>query len=199
MNLIQETLVLIFGVVIASLFPLTQYTINGGYLLLGLFAYIQARRNGISLAELGLKPSFNRTFQPWLQLTIGLLIAVTIIKTLFPSGIYSDVIPNRQAYIYIVPIYIFFGSLLQELYFRGYFFARVKPYMSIFTATLLNVALFSFFHLPYIVQLHSNLFYLSIIVGIVWSIYYAKYPNLYLSWASHAIVGSAALLLLQSV
>ncbi len=197
MNLVFEAVVLIAGLMVVSIIPLTNSVVYGSLVFLTVVCYAIARKYGISLSELGFTTNFKKTLLPWTTMTLGLLLLLVVAKSLYPGGLFTGILTNRRAFIYIIPMYTIFGSFMQEFVFRGYFFARVKPYMSVATVIILNIIIFSLFHLPYIVHFRSNLFYLSIAGGILWSIYYAKYPNLYLAWMSHALVGATTLLLLQ--
>jgi len=197
MNLVFEAVVLIAGLVVVSIIPLTNSVVYGSLVFLTAVSFAIARKYGISLSELGFTTNSKKTLLPWTTMTLGLLLLLVVAKLLYPGGLFTGILTNRRAFIYIIPMYAILGSFMQEFVFRGYFFARVKPYMSVATAIILNIIIFSLFHLPYIVHFRSNLFYLSIAGGILWSIYYAKYPNLYLAWMSHALVGATTLLLLQ--
>lgn len=197
MNLAIESVVLAVGLVVFSISRISIYVVYGSLVILTLSTFVIAKRNGISLTELGFTTNFKKTILPWTLVTLGLLLLLAVTKYFYPSGIFRGMLTDRSSVIFIIPFYALLSSFMQEFVFRGYFFARVKPYMSSVTAIVLNVIIFSLFHIPLVFHAQSGLFYLSIIGGAVWSISYAKYPNLYLAWISHALVGATTLLLLQ--
>jgi uncharacterized protein len=194
---ILETVIFLIFLGLFTLIPLNQVLLQSLIIALFLVTVVLSRNGKYSLKELGLEMPTRRTLLGWIFCTLGLILAVIILKIIYPDGVFNGVSKNRSAFLYLIPFYVFVGSFLQEFIFRGYVFDRTKGLFSIGISILLNIFLFSMFHLPYLVQFHSNLLYLSMAAGVCWSIVYAKYPNLYLAWLSHAIVGSLNLVLLQ--
>ena len=165
--------------------------------LLSLYVIAASVQRKFTPEQLGfVKPSKEIVIK-WTLLTLGMIIAIVLLKIIFPDGVFRGVAKNRQIFLYLVPFYILFGSFFQELVFRGYLFARTSKLFSIGPSIAINILLFSIFHIPYFVQYQSNLLYLSILAGACWAFMYAKYPNLYMVWILHGIVGSLSLLLLQ--
>ena len=196
MSLVIEIVILLIGIVLSSIYPLSLLSVYGSLAVLCVIVYIVARKRHMSLIDSGISTDFKTALSPWTIMTIGLLFLLAVAKLLYPEGLFTGLLADRRDFAYFIPLYIL-GSLPQEFVFRGYYFARVKSYMNTSTAIILNIIIFSLFHIPIMVHLKSNLLYLSIFGGILWSIYYAKYPNLYLAWISHALVGSTAFLLLK--
>jgi len=193
----MEILVFVLGIIAFSILPINNLVIYSVLIMSFVLVFPLSKKYQITVKDLGFTNNFRVTLLPWVLLTCTMLLAVVIAKIYYPSGIFTGILKDRSAFLYIIPVYVIFGAFIQEFLFRGYFFARVKDLMTANIAIVLNIALFSFFHLPYIVHFQSSLFYLSIIGGIFWSICYARYPNMILAWMSHAFVGATTLLLLQ--
>lgn len=191
---IFEFLVLL---IIFTFIPLNQLILQGSIIVLTLYVLIASKLQNISLMQLGLNKPTKQGIMFWILGTCFMVMAIISLKIIFPEGIFYGVSKNKQAFLYLIPFYILIGTFLQELIFRGYVFARTSKLFSKNTSIIINIILFSIFHLPYFVQYRSNLIYLSIIAGACWSLMYAKYPNLFLAWISHGVVGSLNLLLLQ--
>jgi len=196
-SFIQEVVIFLLLVTLFSFIPMSQLSIQGSILLLSVYVYITSSLRKITLKQLGLEMPTREVIIKWALLTFVMIVAVLILKVIFPNGIYKGVAKNRQIFMYLVPFYVLFGSFFQEYIFRGYLFARTSKLFSVGTSIAINIALFSIFHIPYFVQYQSNLLYLSMLAGVCWAFMYAKYPNLYMVWLSHGIVGSLNLLLLQ--
>lgn len=182
---------------IFTLIPMTQLTLQGSTFALAAYCFIVSRHNKISLEQLGLTRPSKDSLTKWFLITLLMGGGILLLKFIFPDGLFNGVSKNRQSFVYLIPFYILIGTFFQEFIFRGYVFARTHKLFPVGASVMINIALFSIFHLPYLVQFRSNLIYLSMAAGVCWSLMYAKYPNLYLAWASHAIVGSLNLLLLQ--
>ena len=197
MNLVIEAVVLALGLLVFSVLRITIYHVYGSLVFLTLATFVISKRIGITTAELGFASNFKKTLLPWTIVTLGLLLLLAVTKYFYPGGIFRGMLTDRNSVIFIIPFYVTLSSFMQEFVLRGYFFARVKPYMNLLTAIILNIIIFSLFHLPFLLHYQSGLFYLATIGGIVWSIFYAKYPNIYLAWLSHSLVGATTLLLLQ--
>ncbi len=180
-----------------TLVPMTQLTLQVSIFALSIYTFFISKYKRISLKQLGLVRPSKEIVVKWFLLTFGMSVGILILKFIFQEGLFNGVSKTRQAFIYLIPFYILFGTFFQEFVFRGYIFARTSKLYPINTSIIINIALFSAFHLPYLVQYRSNLIYLSMLGGVCWSFMYAKYPNLYLAWISHGIVGSLNLLLLQ--
>jgi membrane protease YdiL (CAAX protease family) len=127
-----------------------------------------------------------------------MILLIIIMKFINPNGLFTGFSNDRSQFALTIPFYLVIGSFIQEFIFRAYLFAVTKSLWRKVNVIILNIFLFSFFHLPYFVQLNSNLTYLSVGAGIIWSTLYYYFPNLYMAWLSHAITGSLTLLLLQS-
>lgn len=177
--------------------PMTQLTMQGSTLALSIYVFIAARHRNITMKQLGLDLPSKPVLIKWSLLTIVMILGIILLKILFPGGVFNGVSKNREAFLYLIPFYVLVGTFFQEFIFRGYIFAQTSKLFTIGVSIFINILLFSIFHLPYFVQYRSNLIYLSMIAGMCWSFMYAKFPNLYLAWLSHAIVGSLNLLLLQ--
>lgn len=181
-----------------TLIPLSQVLMQGSLFGVFLLTIVMTKKNNYSLEMLGLTFPAKPTIFSWIFCTLGMSLVVILLKIIYPGGIFNGVLKDRSAFLYIIPFYVLVGTFMQEFVFRGYFFARTRNLFSIEDSILLNILTFSAFHLPYLIQIQSNLMYLSITAGVCWSIMYSKYPNLYLAWLSHAIVGGLTLVLLQS-
>lgn len=177
--------------------PMTQMTMQGSTMALSLYVFIAVRHRHISMKQLGLEVPSKLVLVKWVLLTAAMILGIILLKIIFPDGVFNGVSKNREAFIYLIPFYVLIGTFFQEFIFRGYVFARTSNLFTIGISIFINILLFSIFHLPYFVQYRSNLIYLSMIAGVCWSFMYVKYPNLYMAWISHAIVGSLNLLLLQ--
>lgn len=196
-NFASEITIFLILLTIFSFIPMGQLTIQASIIALSIYVLIVSKLRGITLKQLGLYIPDKQVTTKWLLLTLSMIIAVIILKIIFPEGVFNGVSKNRQAFIYLIPFYVLLGTFFQELVFRGYLFARTSKLFTISISIVINILLFSIFHLPYLIQYRSNLIYLSMAAGVCWSFMYAKYPNLYMAWISHAIVGSLNLLLLQ--
>ena len=196
MNLVIEVVVFLIGIAVLSIYPMTFLGMYGSLVFLSVAVLVIAKRRKISFSELGFTTNFKKTLSPWAIMTFGLLLLLAVAKFFYPDGVFTGLLKDRSGYIFFIPLYSF-GAFLQEFVFRGYYFARVKPYMGIATATILNIIIFTLSHLPVVIHLRSNLIYLSVLGGVMWSIYYAKYPNIYLAGISHTLIGLATFLLLQ--
>jgi len=194
MNLAIEAVVLVAGFVAFMMVPLSRPLVYGALVFLTILTYLLSRQKGYSLADLGLVNNFKKTTAPWLTGTLFLLLLLAVAVYYSPGGIVGGVWTNRNSLTYTIPLYVTIGSFIQEFVFRGYYFARVRSYLNDATAIVLNIIIFTLFHLP-ILSIQPKLFFLSILGGVFWSISYAKYPNLYLAWLSHAILGSTVLII----
>ena len=126
-----------------------------------------------------------------------MIFSLIITKNIFPSGLFKGFCQSYSCLLWNLPQYVFINSVLQELVFRGYFFEKTKEYFSTNKTIIISSLIFAYFHLAYLIQLKSELFYISIIAGIIWGIFYSKYPNMILAMISHSVVGAITLLLLQ--
>lgn len=196
-SIIFEVFLFLIFLGLFTLIPLNQFLIQGSTIFLFLLTIVISRKRRYSLKELGITKPTKPAILGWIYCTLGLLLVIFFLKVAYPEGGFNGVLKNRNAFLYIIPLYVFVGSFMQEFVFRGYVFARASGLFSAGISILLNIFLFSMFHLPYLTQFHSNLMYLSMAAGACWSIVYYKYPNLYLAWFSHAIVGGLTLILLQ--
>lgn len=196
-NFFVEILIFFVFLVIFTSIPMNQITLQGSIIALSIYVFFASRNRRITLKQLGLELPTKDTVIKWTFLTLGMIIGIVILKIIFPEGVFKGISKNRQAFIYLIPFYVLAGSFFQEFVFRGYIFARTSKLFSASTSIIINIILFSIFHLPYFIQYQSNLLYLSMIAGICWSLMYAKYPNLYMVWISHGVIGSLNLLLLQ--
>ncbi|MCR4313132.1 MAG: CPBP family intramembrane metalloprotease [Candidatus Roizmanbacteria bacterium] len=192
-----EILAFIVVLGIFTFIPINQLIIQGSIFSLSIYVLIVSVYKKITLKQLGFILPSKEMVLKWMNLTLMMIIGIIILKIVFPEGLFVGVAKNRRVFLYLIPFYILVGTFFQELVFRGYLFARTSKLFVIKTSIIINIILFSVFHIPYFVQYQSNLLYLSIVSGICWSIMYAKYPNLYMAWISHAVVGSINLLLLQ--
>jgi uncharacterized protein len=97
---------------------------------------------------------------------------------------------------YSWPFYLFFIGLsvpLQEFLFRGFLFAlltRLK--LAVWGQVILSALLYSFVHIIYR-DLPTLIF--TFLFGLAWSVYYARFRNIYSIIFSHALLGSIAILL----
>lgn len=196
-TLVIEALVLIIGIGFLSIIPMTFLVMYGSITLLSITVLIIARHRNISFAELGFTTITKKSLLSWVIMTLGLLLLLFALNFFYPDGVFTGLLKERNGYIYFIPLYSL-GVFLQEFVFRGYYFARVKKHMSMRSAVVLNIVIFSLSHLPVFFHLSSSLFFLSMVGGIFWSIYYSNYPNIYLAWLSHNLIGLAAFLLLQT-
>lgn len=194
---VLEIVLLLILLGLFMLLPLNQLLIQSSIIGLFLLTIALSKKRHYSLQKLGLEIPTRSTMLGWIYCTLGLSLAIILLKIVYPDGVFNGVLKNRSAFLYIIPFYVFVGSFMQEFVFRGYVFARTRGLFSTGISVLLNIFLFSMFHLPYLTQFHSNLMYLSMAAGVCWSVVYYKYPNLYLAWFSHAIVGGLTLVLLQ--
>jgi len=196
-SLAQEIVVFLVLLTLFSFIPMSQLTIQGSIFILSLYALVASLLRRFTFKQLGFVKPSKEIVVKWVLLTLGMIIAIVLLKIIFPDGIFRGVSKNRQAFLYLIPFYVLIGTFFQEFVFRGYLFAKTSKLFSIGPSVTINIFLFSIFHIPYFVQYQSNLLYLSIIAGVCWAFMYAKYPNLYMVWISHGIVGSLSLLLLQ--
>ena len=196
-SIIFEVFLFLIFLGLFTLIPLNQFLIQGSTIFLFLLTIVLSRKRRYSLKELGMTKPTKLAILGWIYCTLGLLLVIVFLKVAYQDGVFNGVSKNRSAFLYLIPFYIFVGTFMQEFIFRGYVFARTNGLFSIGISILLNILLFSMFHIPYMVQFHSNLLYLSMVAGVCWSVVYFKHPNLYLAWLSHAIVGSLNLILLQ--
>ena len=184
------------ALILVTFIPLTPSRL----MTFGIIAYCIAlffAYKRFSFAEMGFRNNFHFTLIPWSFTSLIMIAAILILKYFYPSGMFYGFSKNYQVLLSYIPYYIFFSAVLQEVVFRGYFFQRSRQIFSRPMTVVITIFIFAAFHLPYIVQLRSALFYFSIIAGTIWTVLYAKYPNIILAAASHSIVGAIALLLLQ--
>lgn len=196
-NFFVEILIFFVLLGIFTLIPMNQLTLQGSIISLSIYVFFASRYRKITFKQLGFEQPTKDTMIKWILLTLCMITGVVILKIIFPKGVFNGVTKNRQAFIYLIPFYVLAGSFFQEFVFRGYIFARTSKLFSVSTSITINIVLFSIFHLPYFIQYQSNLIYLSMIAGVCWSLMYSKYPNIFMVWISHGIIGSLNLLLLQ--
>jgi uncharacterized protein len=97
---------------------------------------------------------------------------------------------------YSWPFYLFFVGLsvpLQEFLFRGFLFAlltRLK--LATWGQVVLSALLYSFVHIIYR-DLPTLIF--TFLFGLAWSVYYARFRDIYSIIFSHGLLGSIAILL----
>lgn len=197
LGLVSEILVFVILLGIFTLIPMSQATIQGSTIALSVYVLVVSKYKKITSKQLGFNLPSRKVIVKWTLLTLSMILVIVLLKINFPEGLFNGVSKNRRVFLYLIPFYVLVGTFLQELVFRGYLFARTSKLFTISISIVINILLFSIFHLPYFIQYRSNLIYLSMAAGVCWSFMYAKYPNLYMAWISHAIVGSLNLLLLQ--
>jgi len=183
-------------IVLCSLIPQNTNLLNI-LIVLAFFAAVGLSFfNKLSLFDLGIRNNYKKTLFPWLIISLVMLFIVFFVNLLYPEGIFVG-FTTREGFIRNLPFYALIGAFCQEFVFRGYFYRRASTVLHKNSAISTTIIIFTLFHLPHFLQLYSSLILLSAIAGIVWTLWYAKYPNLILASLSHAIVGGAALLLLR--
>ncbi len=99
---------------------------------------------------------------------------------------------------YDIPyIYLFYIAVLapvQELLFRGILFAEMRRIGKINFKIMLLVSTFSFCFL-HIIYNRPPLLIISLISGLIWSIIFIRWPNIWGVTFSHAFLGAIAILL----
>lgn len=183
-------------VTITAFLPLTATKLNLLGLSLYLIVIILMVKQKI-FKNINFINNFRKYLLPWIIMSSVMIFSLIITKYIFPRGLFKGFCQSYSCLLWNLPQYIFISSVLQELVFRGYFFEKTKILFSTNKTIIISSLIFAYFHLAYIVQLKSELFYISIIAGIVWGIFYSKYPNMFLVMLSHSIVGTITLLLLQ--
>ena len=154
-SFVKEVIIFLILVTLFSFIPMSQLTIQGSIFLLSLYVIAASVQRKFTPEQLGfVKPSKEIVIK-WTLLTLGMIIAIVLLKIIFPDGVFRGVAKNRQIFLYLVPFYILFGSFFQELVFRGYLFARTSKLFSIGPSIAINILLFSIFHIPYFVQYQS--------------------------------------------
>ncbi len=185
------------GAVIAiSILPLDQTRMN----LLGVLLYIiiiGLMLKGDTFRKINFANNLRETFWGWFLVTMAMIGFIVIVKIFNPEGIIRGFCQDRNCLLNQMPKYVLLSATLQELVFRGYFFERVRKLFSLNKTIIITSLIFAFFHLPYLVQLKSVLFYLSLGAGLIWGVTYAKKPNMIWVMVSHGIVGGVGLWLLQ--
>lgn len=195
-NYLIEKTIWFFIVTTTAFLPLTATKLNLLGLLLYLIVIILMIKQKI-FRKINFKSNFKKNLLPWTIMSSTMILGLIIAKTIFPNGLFKGFCQSYSCLLWNLPQYIFISSILQELVFRGYFFEKTKELFSTNKTIIISSLIFAYFHLSYIIQLKSELFYISIIAGIIWGIFYSKYPNMILAMLSHSIVGTITLLLLQ--
>jgi len=184
------------AVLTISIIPLDQTKMNffGAilYLLIGILMIKSRTMRNINFGK-----NLKETFGWWLGVTLLMIVFILLLKIIYPEGVIKGFCSDRSCLLNQMPKYVLLSATLQELVFRGYFFERVRKLFSTNQTILITSIIFGLFHLPYLLQLKSILFYLSLGAGLIWGVTYAKKPNMIWVMSSHAIVGGWGLWLLQ--
>jgi uncharacterized protein len=157
-------------------------------ILAAIVVVVIARLYRFSPVELGftrnnLETSLKAIALPTLGFALLMLIYYIIQGTRIDNSAYSS------------PFYLFFigvSSPLQEFLYRGFLFSifsRVK--LAIWLQITLSTLLYSFVHLIY---RDLSTLVLTVIIGLTWGWYYAKFQNLYSIIVSHSLLGAIAIL-----
>ena len=103
--------------------------------------------------------------------------------------------PKTQTYLpHVYLFYIFFLAPVQELIFRGLFFAEVKRSHSFGNLFFLLLSTLSFCFL-HIIYNHPPLLVIALISGLAWGIIFIKRPNIWGIALSHSLLGTLAMVL----
>ena len=120
--------------------------------------------------------------------TFFCITTIVILNKLKPAILY---LPQPMIYpdLPLVPIlilYSLFSAPLQELFFRGFYLARLIPSFSEFISILFSSFVFAIFHLPF-----KNKFLIvgSFVCGIIWAEVYLTTGNFMGISISHAAIG----------
>jgi membrane protease YdiL (CAAX protease family) len=192
---------LITGYLITILFfsfvPATQLVQQIALIALCLVTIYLISQFRLSPIDLGMVMPSTKYIIGWITITLFMVLIIFGIKWFFPMGIFTGLINNRSTLITLLPSYVIFSAFIQEFVFRGFIFGITRRLFTPYQIILVSISLFAIAHLHYYIQFRSNLIFLSIISGVFWTIGYSRYPNLWLAWISHAIVGGLGIFLLQ--
>ena len=110
----------------------------------------------------------------------------------YKFGILNPIKIYTVPYIYV--FYIVFLAPVQELLFRGILFAEMRRMGNIDCRIILLVSTFSFCFL-HIIYNRFSILIVSFVSGLIWSVIYIKWPNIWGISLSHALLGSLAIFL----
>jgi len=110
----------------------------------------------------------------------------------YKNGLLSPAKKSDIPYCYV--FYVAFLAPVQELLFRGVLFAEMRRIGSVDFKIMLLVSTFSFCFL-HIIYNRPPLLIISLISGLIWSIIYMKWPNIWGVSISHALLGATAMFL----
>ena len=126
-SLAQEIVVFLVLLTLFSFIPMSQLTIQGSIFILSLYALVASLLRRFTFKQLGFVKPSKEIVVKWVLLTLGMIIAIVLLKIIFPDGIFRGVSKNRQAFLYLIPFYVLIGTFFQELVFRGYLFVFICP------------------------------------------------------------------------
>lgn len=95
---------------------------------------------------------------------------------------------------YIYFIYIVFLSPVQEIVFRGILFAELKKIRIYDSRWIIIISTFSFCFL-HLIYRHPPMLFITFVSGLVWSLIYTKWPNVWGVSISHSLLGALAIFL----
>lgn len=166
-----------------------RYRFHASIILLAVFIiYSLIRRHG--LRELGFRTDNLKDSVLW-NLLFSAAGSVCLFLT-YRAGFLRKGNDHLLPYIYV--IYIFFLSPVQEVVFRGIFFAELKKIRidNPRWVILLSTVSFCFLHLIY---RHPPMLVITFASGLVWSLIFTRWPNIWGVSLSHSILGSLAIFL----
>jgi membrane protease YdiL (CAAX protease family) len=174
--------VLLPATIVSGLVPLAARWLV--FLVTGLWVCVAMIRGQIGLQGLGLKP---------VRPSLARLLAVLVVGAAVVIGLihYVDVVPTSSAVRWglVFVLYPAISVPAQEIFFRGFFFARYGNLLPACALIAANAVLFGLYHAIFGSGLAVAA---AMAAGALLAALYSRTRNLYLSWVLHYGFGVAA-------
>ena len=163
------------------------YTFGACFLL----ALVSIIYRQISTETLGFRQdNFGDAIQKYGLLTIVLLVLMLFV---FTNPWLKNLITPKISSVLTPWQYLLISVPIQQFIYFGYLNAVLKSHtQNKFYIALVIGVLFSLMHLPW---RSTQLTILTLVVGVVWGFLYTLVPNLFVSTATHMLLGGALLLI----
>jgi membrane protease YdiL (CAAX protease family) len=121
---------------------------------------------------------------------LSLLFVVVLVVAYTQGAIRPPTVPQWKLFFIF---YVFVSSPCQEFLYRGFLFALMERagLRGLATQVVLSSVLYSFLHLFYRDWLTMAV---TLLMGVVWGLIYARYRNLWPVMGSHAVLGVVSIL-----
>lgn len=130
-----------------------------------------------------------------------IISAFLIFRNIFDfSGLTSSLTAstgvNKNNFVFVAIYISFANSLLEEFFFRGFAFLKLKEVSNRKTAYIISSIMFSFYHIAMMIGWFAfPVLLLSLIGlfsgGVIFNYFNEKYNNIYLSWLIHMFANFA--------